>query len=140
MRTTKITQKGELMNIMGYISKIQKFGKLLTLVLLVLSLSFAQSSGVLSGMAELCRTSQLFLGVTSMLLIVLAGTAYAIGQMMGAETRARAAVWATAMLTGAVIGIIIYLVSPAVIKAFVGNGAVGSHVAESGADPCTFTN
>lgn len=126
------------MNIIGYMNKINRIGKLLGIVLLVMSLSFAQTSGVISGMRELCRTSQLFLGVVSMLLIVLAGTAYAIGQMMGAETRARAAVWATAMLTGAVIGIIIYLISPAIIRAFIGSGTrVGSGLG-TGSDPCDF--
>ncbi|MFH1447725.1 MAG: hypothetical protein ABIG39_02580, partial [Candidatus Micrarchaeota archaeon] len=47
---------------------------------------------------------------------ILAGGIYAIGQVLGAETRARASVWATAMLVGGVIGLIIaasaqYLVS-----------------------------
>ncbi len=127
------------MNIIGYMNKINRVGKLLAMVLLVLSLSFAQTSGVISGMKQLCQTSQLFLGVTSMLLIVLAGTAYAIGQMMGAETRARAAVWATAMLTGAVIGIIIYLVSPAIIKAFIGTGVrTSSGLSTTDNDPCNF--
>lgn len=57
---------------------------------------------------------------------------------VGAETRARAAVWATAMLTGAVIGIIIYLISPAIIRAFIGSGTrVGSGLG-TGSDPCAF--
>lgn len=128
------------MNIIGYMNKIKSVSKIVTLVMLVMSLSFAQTSGVISGMQTLCRTSQIFLGVVSMLLIVLAGTAYAIGQMMGAETRARAAVWATAMLTGAVIGIIIYLISPSIIKAFIGTGTrVGSGLAGTTNDPCEFS-
>ncbi|MCX6778480.1 MAG: hypothetical protein NT157_06395, partial [Candidatus Micrarchaeota archaeon] len=32
---------------------------------------------------------------------------YAIGQVLGSETRARATVWATAMLVGGIIGLII---------------------------------
>ncbi|MBI5228254.1 hypothetical protein HY988_06705 [Candidatus Micrarchaeota archaeon] len=59
-----------------------------------------------------------------MLLIVLAGAIYAIGQILGAETRARATVWATAMLTGAVIGIIIYILAPVILIALV-PGATG---------------
>lgn len=38
------------------------------------------------------------------------------GQMMGAETRARANTWATAMLVGALIGIIIVTVTPSILK------------------------
>ncbi|VVB66639.1 Uncharacterised protein [Candidatus Gugararchaeum adminiculabundum] len=38
---------------------------------------------------------------------------------MGAETRARANVWSTAMLTGALIGILIALIGPAVLNMLV---------------------
>ncbi|MFH1471040.1 MAG: hypothetical protein ABIF01_04790, partial [Candidatus Micrarchaeota archaeon] len=41
------------------------------------------------------------------LMFIMAGGIYAIGQMLGAETRARASVWATAMLVGGVIGLVI---------------------------------
>ena len=47
------------------------------------------------------------------LIVVLASlsaAAYAIGQAMGAETRARATVWATGLLSGAIISTIIYVI------------------------------
>ena len=69
------------------------------------------------GLAVGCMCSQLMtvLPVVSMLMVIGAGVVYAAGQMMGAETRARANTWATAMLIGAVIGILIVVVAPSVL-------------------------
>jgi len=114
------------MNVIGYMNKLNAIGKyflLMVLVVNLMSLSFA-TAGLQSALKTLCSMSQQFLGITVMVLIVLAGVVYAIGQVMGAETRARAAVWATAMLTGAVIGIIIYIVTPALVRVLVGNTGV----------------
>ena len=58
-----------------------------------------------------------------MLMIILAGVIYAAGQMMGAETRARANVWATACLTGALIAILIVVVAPPVLNAIYNQGS-----------------
>jgi hypothetical protein len=55
-----------------------------------------------------------------MLMTMLAAVIYAAGQMMGAETRARANVWATAALTGAMMAILISVVAPSVIGAVYG--------------------
>ncbi|MEM2137829.1 MAG: hypothetical protein QW568_01965, partial [Candidatus Anstonellaceae archaeon] len=66
----------------------------------------ANASGignVVNAMASLCLGLQSMLPVVCMLMIVVAGVIYAAGQVMGAETRARANVWATAALTGALI-------------------------------------
>ncbi len=54
-----------------------------------------------------------------MIMILLAGATYAFGQVLGAETRARASVWATAMMTGALIGALIYLITPVIIDALI---------------------
>ena len=64
-----------------------------------------------------CMCGQLMtvLPVVSMLMVIGAGVVYAAGQMMGSETRARANTWATAMLLGAVIGILIVVVAPSVL-------------------------
>jgi len=53
-------------------------------------------------------------------MVVVAGVIYAAGQIMGAETRARANVWATACLTGALIGVLIYAVAPSVLDTIYG--------------------
>jgi len=52
----------------------------------------------------MCGNLMALLPVVSMLMVIGAGVVYAAGQMMGAETRARANTWATAMLVGAIIG------------------------------------
>ena len=66
-------------------------------------------------MGDLCAGLMSLLPVAAMLMIVLAGVIYAAGQMMGAETRARANVWATAALTGALIAVLIYAIAPSVL-------------------------
>ncbi len=122
------------MNILSYMNKVNAIGRYLLVtvfVLNLLSLGFA-GSPLQSAMARLCKDSQTFLGIAVMVLIVLAGTVYAIGQVLGAETRARAAVWATAMLTGAVIGAVIYIVTPPILHALLPN------LTNDGGDPCTF--
>ena len=64
---------------------------------------------------DLCIAMKALLPVAAMLMIVLAGVIYASGQMMGAETRARANVWATAALTGALMAILIGVIAPSVL-------------------------
>ena len=129
------------MNIIRSMNTINSLGKYLLLTVLVLnlvSMGFATdaSTNIKSAMKQLCETVQAFLGIAAMMLIVLAGVIYAAGQVLGAETRARASVWATAMLTGAVIGILIYLLVPPILKTLVsGTGASGGDTSTS---PCAF--
>ena len=114
------------MNIIRSMNTINSLGKYLLLTILVLNLvaisSAADPSNIKNAMSQLCTTVQAFLGIAAMMLIILAGVVYAAGQVLGAETRARASVWATAMLTGAVIGILIYLLVPPVIATLMGSG------------------
>ena len=72
-------------------------------------------SQVNNAVNQLCKGLRQMLPIAAMLGIVLAGVIYAAGQMMGAETRARANVWATAALTGALIAIMMAVVGPAVL-------------------------
>lgn len=71
---------------------------------------------------QLCGQLTGLLPVISMLMIIGAGVVYAAGQIMGAETRARANTWATAMLVGSIIGIVITVVAPGVLSALYNNG------------------
>jgi len=65
------------------------------------------------------------LAIGMLLLVCLAAIVYALGQVLGAETRARASVWATAMFTGAIIGAILYIVLPYILKTlFAGDEAM----------------
>ncbi len=76
-------------------------------------LAFASTpADIATALSSLCSTVKSFLGVALLLMIILAAVTYAVGQIMGAETRARASVWATAMFTGALFAAIIYLVIP----------------------------
>jgi len=86
--------------------------------LALVSCAFAVSglTAVSSAISSLCSGLTQMLPVAAMLMIVLAGVIYAAGQMMGAETRARANVWATAALTGALIAILISVVAPSVLN------------------------
>ena len=78
-----------------------------------------------TAVSQLCTGLTSLLPIAAMLAIVLAGVIYAAGQMMGAETRARANVWATAALTGALIAIMIAVVAPAVLNTIY-SGQAGS--------------
>ncbi len=125
------------MNIVGFVSSISKYGRYMVLMMLLLnfaSVAFAQQE-ICCAMQAMCRQAQTFLVFAAMMLIILAGAVYAIGQIMGAETRARASVWATSMLIGALIGLIIYLVVPIIIRQLIPQD-IDVDIAED--DPCDF--
>lgn len=84
---------------------------------LVMAVAFAASptSALLQALKDLCSSLRTLVPVAAMLMVLFASVIYATGQMMGAETRARANVWATSALTGALIGILISVVAPAVL-------------------------
>jgi len=94
------------------------------LLLLVLAGNlYSANSGLTAltcAMSDLCNALNTMLPVAAMLMLVMAGVIYASGQMMGAETRARANVWATACLTGALIGILIVVISPPILASVLG--------------------
>jgi hypothetical protein len=102
-------------SVMNSFNKIGKYFLVFILIVNMAGLSFAQQS-IIDAMSSLCETASTLLATGAMLLIILAAAVYAIGQIVGAETRARASVWATAMITGALIGIVIYLVVPNLIS------------------------
>ncbi len=95
--------------------------KVLFQILFILSLSslfFAADPGqnFRNALGGLCKSALSVLAIGSIVLIVMAAIVYAIGQMLGAETRARSTVWATAMFTGAIIAAIIFVVVPWLIS------------------------
>ena len=92
------------------------------------------SEGLMSAIGELCQLVKTLLPTVALLMIIAAGVLYAAGQWMGAETRARASVWATAMLTGAVIAILIAVIAPWILGLIWGGGTL------VGADNATFRN
>jgi len=104
---------------------MRKIGIFVVMAVMVASV-FAVSglTAVTSAMGGLCDGLRTMLPVAAMLMIILAGVIYAAGQMMGAETRARTNVWATAALTGALMAILIAVVAPPVLTAINGGTAV----------------
>ncbi len=100
---------------------------LMLVVLVLSSVGFASTAGgnIASGICTLKDTVNAVLGAVIFVLIVLAAVVYAAGQVMGAETRARASVWATSMIIGAVIGIIILVLVPPVLQAMMGGSLSG---------------
>jgi len=107
------------------------------LVLLVGSV-FAAASGVSNvkdAMSGLLTGLQGILPVAAMLMVLVAGVIYASGQMMGAETRARANVWATAALTGALVSVLIVIIAPSVLTVMYGSDISGNAGGQA-ADPC----
>ena len=130
-------------HILGYFNKamvVRKYVIIAVLVLNILTVSSASSS-ICSALAELCSASQTFLGGAIMIMILLAGATYAIGQVLGAETRARASVWATAMMTGALVGALIYLLTPVLINVLLPHGTGSGDAGMSSfntADPCAL--
>ena len=82
--------------------------------------------GLCKTINNLCFDLTTLLPVVGMLMVIIAGVIYAAGQIMGAETRARANVWATAALTGALIALLIWAVAPGVLTALVPTGSANT--------------
>jgi len=79
------------------------------------------TSKLQAALSSLCEGLRQMVPVAAMLMVLLAAVIYASGQMMGAETRARANVWATSCLTGALIGIMIAVIAPVVLGSIAGS-------------------
>ncbi|MFH1094590.1 MAG: hypothetical protein V1728_00025 [Candidatus Micrarchaeota archaeon] len=71
---------------------------------------------ITSGMSCLCSVVNSLMPAICLLLIMAAGVVYAGGQVAGAETRAKAQGWATAMVIGAVIGLVMSIILPSFIR------------------------
>ena len=104
---------------------MRKFALLIAFALAITLVSAGTQGTMLTGLTsainDLCNSLRSLLPVAAMLMIMIAGVIYASGQVMGAETRARANVWATAALTGALIAILIVVIAPPVLGAIYGS-------------------
>ncbi|MBI5229234.1 hypothetical protein HY991_03925 [Candidatus Micrarchaeota archaeon] len=98
------------------------------MILSLLGVVIASSpENISKAMGSMCDIVKNALAVGMLLLVVLAAIVYAVGQDMGAETRARASVWATAMFTGALIAALIYILLPNILGFLVaGNAGAGN--------------
>lgn len=130
------------MDVIGVMRRVNRIGIYFLLTVILLNLVGIVFAGgvpptLTTALENLCQTSRTFLAAAIMIMIILAGATYAIGQMLGAETRARASVWATAMLTGAIIGALIYLIVPLVLSTLLAGQGI---TITTGGDPCTFSS
>ncbi len=93
--------------------------------LLLLSLAHAvvppTPVNLIGGIATLCGLLSDLLPPICLLLVFSAGVVYAAGQVGGAETRAKAQGYATAMVIGAFIGIVLSIILPAFLRAIYGS-------------------
>jgi hypothetical protein len=93
-------------------------------ILLISNIIFAQMAAQLN---YVCYNIKQTVPVIALLMFILSGAIYAIGQIMGAETRSRATVWSTAMLLGGIIGLIIAASAQFLLTAFA-NFSLGNQV------------
>lgn len=103
--------------------------KLSTVLLLsLLAVSFAQENpeGIKQGVCLLADYAKSLMGAIVFALVIMAAIVYAAGQVLGAETRSRASVWATAMIVGAVIGIIIFVLLPSILETMLNQSITGA--------------
>jgi len=73
--------------------------------------------------SQLCQLKALIVTILptiALIMILIAGLAYAAGQAFGAETKAKAQGWAMSLLVGGIVGILLVVVAPVLIDAFAG--------------------
>ncbi len=76
------------------------------------------NADITSVIKQLAGLAQMSLVTLMVMCLVLAGAAYALGQVFGAETRAHASVWATALLSGAIVSAVVYVLLFQVLTQF----------------------
>ncbi|MGC9057817.1 MAG: hypothetical protein ACP5H8_01935 [Candidatus Micrarchaeia archaeon] len=107
--------------------EMRRMGILLAIaVMIVGNVVFASSSNLKAQLNNICKDLVTILPVVALVMIVLAGLVYAAGQVMGAEMRSRASVWATSLLVGAIIGLILAASAKGIVKAFAGAALFGT--------------
>jgi ABC-type transport system involved in cytochrome c biogenesis permease component len=81
---------------------------------------FATTTGLVGALNSIKSQIESIIPVVALMMIVLAGLIYGIGQVMGAEMRGRAAVWAQALLIGAILGLVIAAMAGPLVGLFSG--------------------
>jgi hypothetical protein len=80
--------------------------------------SAQQAPDIAGSFTGLCVNVKAAVPIVAFTMLLIGGIIYAAGQIMGAETRARANVWATALLIGGVFGLIIAASAPYLLNFF----------------------
>ena len=84
-----------------------------------------ESTDIAYKILELRNNFAWLMGAFAALLVVVAAATYVIGQMFGAETRARAVTWATGLLAAAILSTVIYMVLTEILPIFENQLAYG---------------
>ncbi len=114
-----------------------RFAAFLFMLLSIVALSFPATplGTVSSGLSEFCTNLTGLLPAVSMLMVLVGAVVYATGQISGAETRARANVWATAALTGALVSVLIVSISQPLLTLIYGEGEVSCSLSTGTSGP-----
>ncbi|MBN2478508.1 hypothetical protein JXB01_04430 [Candidatus Micrarchaeota archaeon] len=104
---------------------------ILICLLFIFTLVSAQTGSVESAritlvMCEIINLVRNTMAAVLLVLIILAAVVYAAGQVLGAETRARANVWATSMVVGSTMAAFIYIITPVFIGTLLSGQITGA--------------
>ncbi|MFA6036322.1 MAG: hypothetical protein WC759_05190 [Candidatus Micrarchaeia archaeon] len=120
----------------GNLNKIfSRSYKTVFLSTLMAGVAFAGGGIDVGPLKVVCATVKEAVPVVAFTMLIIGGLIYAAGQIMGAETRARANVWATALVVGAIIGLVIAASAPFVVYTFA-NFFTNSPLGATPADVC----
>ncbi|MGV8176517.1 MAG: hypothetical protein ACP5NX_01830 [Candidatus Bilamarchaeaceae archaeon] len=86
------------------------------MLLILAGTAYADDFG--SAVNGLCGTVRASIGAIFLFLIILSGAIYGVGQALGAESRARATVWATNMFLATLVGSMLIFAGPMAVNAF----------------------
>ncbi len=98
--------------------------KILASCLLLTAILFAQGTSevterLIIGLNDICVQLTQILPIIAIVLFVLAAVIYGIGHVFGAEMKSKATGWATSMVVGAVISLLIFLLARPILSVFV---------------------
>jgi hypothetical protein len=94
---------------------IKKFLHFFIFFFIFVALIFSQNTRLNSVFYFICTNSFFYLPIISLILVIGAGLIYASGQIFGADTKAKATSWATAMIIGAFVGFLLIFLLPPII-------------------------
>ena len=93
----------------------------------MLGLSFAQEpfqERLAKGLNDICVSMVNVLPILFIVLLVMAAVVYGVGHVFGAEMRSKATSWATTMVVGAVISLLIFVLARPLLGLFLPQGSL----------------
>ena len=105
---------------------------LIMVAILVATLAFAQEpqERFVTGLNNICIMVKNLLPIVVILLFVIAALVYGVGQIFGAEMKSKAQSWATNMVVGAIIGLIIWVLTKPILSLFLPEEAIPTSFCE----------